>query len=176
MGYVIGSPRLVQAQEIDMTQQTRAAPKQCYIYPTRTGVHHVTSFTCCDQQARAACKPHAQLRSAHSDIAFCSCQHTPSIVWRRMNSTIEAVSFMSSALETLETTFYRIPGSAIVTRYFKASHRDDPGRTILEILLFLYVVRTWLQSRTRTESAGKHFIQFSEKVCVTHYDCPLLRG
>lgn len=76
----------------------------------------------------------------------------------------EAVSLMYTALELAEQTFHKLPGSSVLTRYVKSSHRDDPGRTILEILLFLFVVRTWLQSRTRTERAGKHFIQFSSKV------------
>jgi serine palmitoyltransferase len=80
------------------------------------------------------------------------------------NGAADVVSLMSRTLATLESTFYKIPGSAVVARYVKSSHRDDPGRTILEILLLLFVIRTWLQSRTRTERAGKHFIQFSEKV------------
>jgi serine palmitoyltransferase len=83
-----------------------------------------------------------------------------------MEAAAEVVSFMSTAIAMAETAFYKLPGSAVVARYVKSSHRDDPGRTILEILLFLYVIRTWLQSRTRTERAGKHFIQFSDKVCT----------
>jgi serine palmitoyltransferase len=74
------------------------------------------------------------------------------------------VSLMSRSLATLESTFSKIPGSAVLVRYVVASHRDDPGRTLLEVLLFLFVVRTLLQSRTRTEQAGKHFIQFNDKV------------
>jgi hypothetical protein len=80
------------------------------------------------------------------------------------NVVAVAVSLMSRSLETLEGTFHRIPGSTVVARYVKDSHRDDPGRTLLEVLLFLFVVRTLMQSRTRTEQAGKHFIQFNEKV------------
>jgi serine palmitoyltransferase len=92
--------------------------------------------------------------------------HTDILVFD-MSSSSDVVSTLSQILATVEHTFYKIPGSSVVARYVKSSHRDDPGRTILEILLALFVIRTWLQSRTRTESAGKHFVQFSEKVCAT---------
>jgi serine palmitoyltransferase len=72
-------------------------------------------------------------------------------------------AFLSYSLLTIESTFYKIPGSAVVARYVKSSHQNDPGRTVLEIILALFVIRTLLQSRTRTDRSGKHFIQFSEK-------------
>ncbi|KAH9060255.1 pyridoxal phosphate-dependent transferase [Lactarius vividus] len=48
-------------------------------------------------------------------------------------------------------------------RYVKSSHQNDPGRTILEILLVLFAIRTFLQSHTHADNDEKHFIQFSEK-------------
>ncbi|TFY83161.1 hypothetical protein EWM64_g853 [Hericium alpestre] len=72
-------------------------------------------------------------------------------------------AFLSSSLSQLETTFYKVPGSHVVARYVKSSHQNDPGRTLLEIILFLFAVRTLLQSRTRAESPGNHFIQFTDK-------------
>ncbi|KII91569.1 hypothetical protein PLICRDRAFT_89845 [Plicaturopsis crispa FD-325 SS-3] len=84
-----------------------------------------------------------------------------------MNSSSQALepvfAFLSYSLSTLETSFNKLPGSAVVTRYVKSSHQNDPGRTILELILFLFAVRTLLQGRTRAERSGKHFIQFSEK-------------
>ena len=71
---------------------------------------------------------------------------------------------LQSSYSTVVSTWNDIPGSAVVTRYIKSSHRDDPGRTILEIMLFLFAVRTLLQSRTRAEGSGKNFVQLSEKV------------
>ncbi|KAH8979537.1 serine palmitoyltransferase [Lactarius hatsudake] len=47
---------------------------------------------------------------------------------------------------------------------FWSSHQSDPGRTVLEILLALFAIRTLLQSRTRAENNERHFIQFSEQV------------
>ncbi|KAH8979523.1 pyridoxal phosphate-dependent transferase, partial [Lactarius hatsudake] len=50
-----------------------------------------------------------------------------------------------------------------VAHYVKSSHQNDPGRTVLEILLALFAIHTLLQSRTRADNGEKHFIQFSEK-------------
>jgi serine palmitoyltransferase len=73
------------------------------------------------------------------------------------------LSFLAFSLSKIESGFYRIPGSAVVARYVKSSHQNDPGRTILELILVIFAIRTLLQSRTRTDRSGKHFIKFSEK-------------
>jgi serine palmitoyltransferase len=73
-------------------------------------------------------------------------------------------AILTSSLSTLEDTFYKIPGSQVVARYVKSSHQNDPGRTVLELILVLFAIRTLLKSRTRTDRTGKHFISFSEKV------------
>ncbi|KAH8980688.1 serine palmitoyltransferase [Lactarius akahatsu] len=72
-------------------------------------------------------------------------------------------AFLSYVLIQAEFVFYKIPGSHVVARYVKSSHQNDPGRTVLEILLALFAIRTLLQSRTRADNGEKHFIQFSEK-------------
>ncbi len=64
-----------------------------------------------------------------------------------------------------QSPFYKIPGSHVVARYVRSSHQNDPGRTVLEILLALFAIRTLLQSRTRADNGEKYFIQLSEKVC-----------
>lgn len=74
------------------------------------------------------------------------------------------LSFLTFSLSKLESGFYRLPGSAVVARYVKSSHQNDPGRTILELILIIFAIRTLLQSRTRADRSGKHFIKFSEKV------------
>ena len=87
-------------------------------------------------------------------------------------------TFLSRSYSTLETNFYKIPGSAVVARYVRSSHQNDPGRTLLEVILIIFAIRTLLQSRTRGDQSGKHFIQFDEKVSsmvsVTHSVNPLL--
>ena len=79
-------------------------------------------------------------------------------------STLDPVFvFLSYSWATLETAFYKIPGSAVVARYVKSSHQNDPGRTLLEVILIIFAIRTLLQSRTRADP--KNFIQFTETVC-----------
>jgi serine palmitoyltransferase len=73
-------------------------------------------------------------------------------------------TFLSYALIQAETAFFKLPGSHFIVRYVKSSHQNDPGRTVLEILLALFAIRTLLQSRTRADNGEKHFIQFSHKV------------
>lgn len=80
-----------------------------------------------------------------------------------MNTTLE---YLFYSLETLETCFYKIPGSQVLARYVKSSHQNDPGRTLLEVILLIFAIRTLLQSRTRADNSGKHFIQFTEKVHI----------
>ena len=76
-------------------------------------------------------------------------------------------AFLSYALIQAELAFFKIPGSHVVARYVKSSHQNDPGRTVLEVLLALFAIRTLLQSRTRADDGEKHFIQFSEKARLT---------
>lgn len=78
------------------------------------------------------------------------------------STTLEPVlDFLARTLTSAETAFNKLPGSAVIQRYVKSSHQNDPGRTILELILFFFAIRTLLQSRTR---ADKNFIQFSDKV------------
>ncbi|KAG0149890.1 hypothetical protein CROQUDRAFT_39250 [Cronartium quercuum f. sp. fusiforme G11] len=57
-----------------------------------------------------------------------------------------------------------IPGSEIILRYIKSSHQNDPFRTLLELLLVFFVIRTWRQSRTRGDvGTGQNFVKLTEK-------------
>ncbi|KAF8961402.1 serine palmitoyltransferase [Flammula alnicola] len=84
-----------------------------------------------------------------------------------MNSTSTTLAplfgFLEYTLTTTQTTFDKLPGSAVIQRYVKSSHQNDPGRTLLELILIIFAIRTLLQSRTRADRTGKHFIQFSDK-------------
>jgi hypothetical protein len=74
------------------------------------------------------------------------------------------LSSLNALLQTLSKLFHRIPGSPILARYIKSSYQDDPYRSLLEVLLVAFAVRTLLKGRTRGEGEGKNFIKFSEKV------------
>ncbi|KIJ43906.1 hypothetical protein M422DRAFT_30722 [Sphaerobolus stellatus SS14] len=81
-----------------------------------------------------------------------------------INPNLEPVfAFLQSTYSMIESTWNRVPGSAVVARYIRSSHQNDPGRTLLEVLLIIFAVRTLLQSRTRAEGSGKNFISLSEK-------------
>ncbi|KNZ53526.1 hypothetical protein VP01_3213g4 [Puccinia sorghi] len=55
-----------------------------------------------------------------------------------------------------------IPGSDILIRYVKSSHQNDPFRTLLELSLVFFIIRTWRQSRTRGDvGSGKSFDQIT---------------
>jgi len=88
------------------------------------------------------------------------------------SSPADLLNAINSSFSRLAALSNRVPGSAIVWRYLKASHQDDPLRTVLEILLVFFIVRTFLMSRTKGESSGKNFVKFSEKVRL-HFS-PLL--
>lgn len=48
-----------------------------------------------------------------------------------------AIAFFDKAAES----FQRIPGSAIVIRYIRSSYQDDPVRSVIELILFVFAVR-----------------------------------
>lgn len=88
------------------------------------------------------------------------------------------LQLLSSVFLTLQSTFKRIPGSPIIVRYIKSSYQDDPWRSLLEVLLIAFAVRTLLMGRTRGEGAGKNFIKLTEKVsdCDSSAGCSLSVG
>ena len=73
-----------------------------------------------------------------------------------------AFEFISYALAVVENAFFQIPGSHVIARYVKSSHQNDPGRTLLELILAAFAIRTLLQSRTRADN--KSLVQLTEKV------------
>lgn len=78
--------------------------------------------------------------------------------------TSPLVDSVHGAMASLHTGFARLPGSAIFLRYVKSSYQDDPIRSILELILVIFAIRTILQSRTRGGSSSSNFVKLSEKV------------
>ncbi|ORY35875.1 serine C-palmitoyltransferase [Naematelia encephala] len=73
------------------------------------------------------------------------------------------LSILSSAFLFVQDRFRRIPGSPIIVRYIQSSYQDDPYRSLLEVLLLAFALRTLLKGRTREEGSGKNFIKLTEK-------------
>lgn len=81
------------------------------------------------------------------------------------------LSLLSSTFLSLSGIFHRLPGSPIIVRYIQSSYQNDPYRSLLEVLLAAYAIRTLLQSRTRGEGAGKNFVKLTERVCHLFLVC-----
>ena len=56
-------------------------------------------------------------------------------------SSIELPPTAVHVIDTVSSSFQKIPGSAIVIRYIKNSHQNDPIRTLVELFLFIFAVR-----------------------------------
>lgn len=70
-----------------------------------------------------------------------------------------------SALAQYGMDFLRmIPGRDIIMRYIASSYQDDPIRSLLELALLIFAVRTILQNRTRSGQNTSNFVQLEEKV------------
>ncbi|PWN50584.1 PLP-dependent transferase, partial [Violaceomyces palustris] len=78
-------------------------------------------------------------------------------------SSSPLASALSHLVDPLLHHFQRIPGSAIILRYVRSSYQDDPIRSLLELFLFVFALRTLLQSRTRGNQSGSNFVKLSEK-------------
>ncbi|KAJ7047907.1 serine palmitoyltransferase [Mycena alexandri] len=80
------------------------------------------------------------------------------------SGNLDALSaFLAYSISNLGSAFLKVPGSSVVVRYVKSSHQNDPGRTVLEVMLVVFAIFTLLQSRTRADRSGKHFIKFNDK-------------
>lgn len=70
-----------------------------------------------------------------------------------------------SALAQYGMDFLRmIPGRDIIMRYIASSYQDDPIRSLLELALLIFAVRTILQNRTRSGQNTNNFVQLEDKV------------
>lgn len=70
---------------------------------------------------------------------------------------------LSYGFHQAQKGFNSIPGSAVLLRYIRESHRNDPGRTLLEVLLALFALWTLVQSRRRAERVAKSFVKLTEE-------------
>ncbi|VEU21606.1 DEKNAAC102644 [Brettanomyces naardenensis] len=57
--------------------------------------------------------------------------------------------------------FLKVPGGALVLDYIRASHKNDPWRTLLEILLALVAIRYFLASKYSQDEKDK--VELSER-------------
>lgn len=87
-----------------------------------------------------------------------------------MSSSPALDSFSSKLLALfafVSETFHKIPGSPILTRYIASSYQNDPFRSLLELFLLAFAIRTIAQSRTRASASGSNFVKLDNKACDT---------
>lgn len=87
-----------------------------------------------------------------------------------MNTTSElsypllpVVNVISSTLLKVQNGFDLIPGSPILVRYVRSSYQNDPYRSLLELFLVVFALRTLFSSRTRGEGQSKNWVELTEK-------------
>jgi serine palmitoyltransferase len=73
----------------------------------------------------------------------------------------DASDQLQHLLSLASTQLSRVPGSAIVVRYIRSSHQNDPIRTVVEVLLFLFFVRYLLAPKYSTQRKG--FVELTEQ-------------
>lgn len=72
----------------------------------------------------------------------------------------DTLKFINATLNDISEQFHRLPGSAMVLRYIRSSHQDDPIRSALELSLFLFAVRYLLTPKVRQD---KTYVKLTEE-------------
>lgn len=66
-------------------------------------------------------------------------------------------------IDTIISSFQKIPGSAIVIRYIQSSYQNDPIRSLVELFLFIFAVR-YLLAPTYSTKKNKHVPLTEEEI------------
>ncbi|MCJ1312165.1 serine palmitoyltransferase component [Agyrium rufum] len=61
----------------------------------------------------------------------------------------------------LSDTFQKLPGSAVILRYIQSSYQNDPVRSIIELVLFLFALRYLLAPSYSTQK--KNYVKLSDE-------------
>lgn len=77
---------------------------------------------------------------------------------------VPVLASITAVINLLTEAVHRVPGSPILIRYIKSSYQNDPWRSLLEVLLLAFAMRTLLKGRTRGDGQTRNFIKFSDKV------------
>ncbi len=74
----------------------------------------------------------------------------------------EAQAQLSLWLNEASYQFQKVPGSAVLIRYVRASYQNDPVRSAVELVLFIFFIRYLLAPSYSTSK--QNFIKLSEDV------------
>ncbi|CAD6933328.1 unnamed protein product [Tilletia laevis] len=74
-----------------------------------------------------------------------------------------ALAWLSGASHSLSGLFEAVPGSQVLARYVASSYQNDPFRSLLELALLAFAIRTLLASRTRGQGSGSNFVKLNPR-------------
>ena len=74
----------------------------------------------------------------------------------------DAHSWLLEVLSEVSVQFQKVPGSSIFLRYVKSSYQNDPVRSAVELILFLFFVRYLLAPKYSTQK--KSYVILSDEV------------
>lgn len=79
----------------------------------------------------------------------------------------DAHSWLVDVLNEVSVQFHKVPGSAIFLRYVKSSYQNDPMRSAVELVLFLFFVRYLLAPKYSTQK--RSYVKLSDEVRFPTY-------
>ena len=85
---------------------------------------------------------------------------------------VDLVYAVNTTVAVALSVWNSIPGHQIVWKYIKASHQNDPGRTVVEVVIFLWLLAYIFRNRRKPE--GDH-IKLTKEVgdmCSSSFNRP----
>lgn len=64
--------------------------------------------------------------------------------------------------------FHKLPGSAVLSRYIQSSYQNDPVRSAIELVLFLFFIRYLMAPSYSTHK--RNFVKLREDVSICWRD------
>lgn len=74
----------------------------------------------------------------------------------------EAQTMVAAWLREASAAFQKVPGSAVLIRYVQSSYQNDPIRSGIELVLFIFFVRYLLSPSYSTQK--RNFIKLRDDV------------
>jgi serine palmitoyltransferase len=68
---------------------------------------------------------------------------------------------LTAVLHVLAAAFRKVPGSAVVIRYVRSSYQNDPVRSAIELILFIFFIRYLLSPSYSTSK--ENYVKLTEE-------------
>jgi serine palmitoyltransferase len=80
----------------------------------------------------------------------------------------EVQSHLNEWLQEATVAFQKVPGSAVLIRYVRSSYQNDPVRSAIELVLFIFFIRYLLAPSYQTSK--QNYVQLTEEVSLVLRD------